>query len=180
MPRPEMAHQVTAQREHDLVHNVVRNRTNRVRTRPPFECIALLLQGGDALMFALKAVSDVQTNKVVRPLPIGVAVERSAFARDCDFKMASGCRVRPRTSGGGGRSVWPADRAPRRRASASSNSPRISSSMNARARARISLSIGSNQLSKRSTAFSDAGCKESGFVVVLVMAWSPVRRFNAG
>jgi hypothetical protein len=25
-----------------------------------------------------------------------------------------------------------------------------------------------------------AGCKESGFVVVLVMAWSPVRRFNAG
>jgi hypothetical protein len=38
----------------------------------------------------------------------------------------------------------------------------------------------SNQLSKRSTAFSAAGCKESGFVVLFVMAWSPVRRFNAG
>jgi NTE family protein len=44
-----MARQVTAQREHDPVHNVVRNRTSRVRTRPPFECIALLLQGGGAL-----------------------------------------------------------------------------------------------------------------------------------
>jgi predicted patatin/cPLA2 family phospholipase len=31
------------------VHNVVRNRTSRVRTRPPFECIALLLHGGGAL-----------------------------------------------------------------------------------------------------------------------------------
>ena len=31
------------------MHNVVRNRTSRVRTRPPFECIALLLQGGGAL-----------------------------------------------------------------------------------------------------------------------------------
>jgi NTE family protein len=31
------------------VHNVVRNRTSRARTRPPFECIALLLQGGGAL-----------------------------------------------------------------------------------------------------------------------------------
>jgi hypothetical protein len=29
-------------------------------------------------------------------------------------------------------------------------------------------------------AISAAGCKESGFVVLLVMAWSPVRRFNAG
>src|SRR5262245_47268918 len=29
--------------------HVVRNRTNRVRTRPPFECIALLPQGGGAL-----------------------------------------------------------------------------------------------------------------------------------
>jgi len=27
----------------------VRNRTSRARTRPPFECIALLLQGGGAL-----------------------------------------------------------------------------------------------------------------------------------
>jgi hypothetical protein len=35
-------------------------------------------------------------------------------------------------------------------------------------------------LSKRSTAISAADCEESGFVVVLVMAWSPVRRFNAG
>ena len=52
--------------------------------------------------------------------------------------------------------------------------------MNSRDRARTSVSIGSNQLSKRSTAISAAGCKESGFVVVLVMAWSPVRRFNAG
>jgi len=31
------------------VHNVVRDRTSRARTRPPFECIALLLQGGGAL-----------------------------------------------------------------------------------------------------------------------------------
>ena len=31
------------------MHNVVRNRTSCVRTRPPFECIALLLQGGGAL-----------------------------------------------------------------------------------------------------------------------------------
>ena len=33
---------------------------------------------------------------------------------------------------------------------------------------------------KRSTAASAAGCEESGFVVMLVMAWSPVRRANAG
>src|SRR3979490_1805374 len=44
-----MARRVTAQRGHEPVHNVVRNRTSRVRTRPPFECIALLLQGGGAL-----------------------------------------------------------------------------------------------------------------------------------
>lgn len=31
------------------MHDVARNRTSRVRTRPPFECIALLLQGGGAL-----------------------------------------------------------------------------------------------------------------------------------
>jgi NTE family protein len=31
------------------VQNVVRNRTSRLRTRPPFECIALLLQGAVAL-----------------------------------------------------------------------------------------------------------------------------------
>jgi hypothetical protein len=35
-------------------------------------------------------------------------------------------------------------------------------------------------LSKTSTAISVAGCKESGMVVCFVMAWSPVRRFNAG
>src|SRR5260370_42213833 len=52
--------------------------------------------------------------------------------------------------------------------------------MNCRDRARTSVSIGSNQLSKRSTASSVAGCKESGVVIDLFMAWSPVRRFNAG
>jgi hypothetical protein len=31
------------------MHDTVRNRKSRVRTRPPFECIALLLQGGGAL-----------------------------------------------------------------------------------------------------------------------------------
>jgi hypothetical protein len=56
-----------------------------------------------------------------------------------------------------------------------------SSSMKPRARSRTSVSIGSNQLSKQSTAITVAGyCMESGFVVSLVMAWSPVRRFNAG
>jgi hypothetical protein len=52
--------------------------------------------------------------------------------------------------------------------------------MNWRDQARTSVSIGSNQLSKRSTAISAAVCKESGFMVWFVMAWSPVRRFNAG
>src|SRR5499425_193124 len=33
----------------DRVHELVPNRRNRARTRPPFECIALLLQGGGAL-----------------------------------------------------------------------------------------------------------------------------------
>jgi hypothetical protein len=42
------------------------------------------------------------------------------------------------------------------------------------------VSIGSNQLSKKWVAASSAGCTESGFVVWLFMAWSPVRRFNAG
>jgi len=40
-------------------------------------------------------------------------------------------------------------------------------------------SIGSNQPSKRWTG-SLSGSEESAFVVLLVMAWSPVRRFNAG
>jgi hypothetical protein len=34
-------------------------------------------------------------------------------------------------------------------------------------------------LSKRWIAVSAAGC-DSSFVVMFVMAWSPVRRFNAG
>src|SRR5947199_3612324 len=37
-PCAKMARQVTAQRGHDPVHDVVQNRTSRVRTRPPFEC----------------------------------------------------------------------------------------------------------------------------------------------
>jgi len=41
-------------------------------------------------------------------------------------------------------------------------------------------SIGSNQLSKTRTAAPAAGCEESSFVVLFVMEWSPVRRFNAG
>jgi hypothetical protein len=57
---------------------------------------------------------------------------------------------------------------------------RSSSSMKSRDRTRTSASRGSNQLSKSREALSAAGCEESGFVVVFVMAWSPVRRFNAG
>src|SRR5437763_16047883 len=41
--------------------------------------------------------------------------------------------------------------------------------INSRTRSRRPASIGSNQLSKR-----------SGCVLMIVMAWSPVRRFNAG
>jgi len=52
--------------------------------------------------------------------------------------------------------------------------------MNVRTRPRTAVSIGSNQLSKSPAAISVAGCGESDFVVVLIMAWSPVRRFNAG
>src|SRR5579864_1491630 len=52
--------------------------------------------------------------------------------------------------------------------------------MKPRTRPRTSVSIGSNQLSKSWTAVSFWGCEGSGFVVTLVMAWSPVRRFNAG
>ena len=44
-----MARQVTAQRGYAPLRDAARNRTSRVRTRPPFECIALLLQGGGAL-----------------------------------------------------------------------------------------------------------------------------------
>jgi hypothetical protein len=35
-------------------------------------------------------------------------------------------------------------------------------------------------LSKSREVVSTPGCEESDFVVMLVMAWSPVRRFNAG
>jgi hypothetical protein len=42
------------------------------------------------------------------------------------------------------------------------------------------LSIGSNQLSKSRGTPSSASCAQSIFVVSLVMAWSPARRFNAG
>src|SRR5436853_4649104 len=52
--------------------------------------------------------------------------------------------------------------------------------INSRTRSRRPASIGSNQLSKRSTAVSVWGCERSGCVLMIVMAWSPVRRFNAG
>ena len=45
---------------------------------------------------------------------------------------------------------------------------------------RVRASIGSNQSSKRYTAVSATGCEESDFVVMLFMAWSPIRRSNAG
>src|SRR6266542_947771 len=61
-----------------------------------------------------------------------------------------------------------------------SSSPSIMAWMNSRTRSRRPASIGSNQWSKRWTAVSAAGCEDSSFVVMLVMAWSPVRRFNAG
>jgi hypothetical protein len=41
-------------------------------------------------------------------------------------------------------------------------------------------SIGSNQSSKRYIAVSATGCEESDFVLMLFMAWSPIRRSNAG
>src|ERR1700724_423552 len=62
-----MAGQVTAQRGHDPVHNVVRNRTSRVRTRPPFECIALLLQGGGALGAYQAGVYEALTEADLQP-----------------------------------------------------------------------------------------------------------------
>ena len=40
--------------------------------------------------------------------------------------------------------------------------------------------IGSNQLSNRCTAVSASCCGESDFVLTFIMAWSPVRRSNAG
>src|SRR3982074_1546924 len=62
-----MARRVTAQRGHDPVHNVVRNRTSRVRTRPPFECIALLLQGGGALGAYQAGVYEALTEADLHP-----------------------------------------------------------------------------------------------------------------
>ena len=44
-----MAHEVTVHEGMAPLRNVAQNRTGRVRNRPPFECIALLLQGGGAL-----------------------------------------------------------------------------------------------------------------------------------
>src|SRR5271167_1539667 len=52
----------------------------------------------------------------------------------------------------------------------------MSSSMKFRARSRSAVSIGSNQLSKSSLSTEQA----AAFVLSLVMAWSPVRRSNAG
>src|SRR3954469_1629078 len=52
--------------------------------------------------------------------------------------------------------------------------------MNARARSRNAASIGSNQPSNRAAPASASGCTASGFVVGLVMAWSPARRASAG
>jgi hypothetical protein len=48
------------------------------------------------------------------------------------------------------------------------------------AASRTPVSIGSNQLSKTCGDASAAGGAQKGFVISLVMAWSPARRFNAG
>jgi hypothetical protein len=48
-----------------------------------------------------------------------------------------------------------------------------------RTRSRIPSSTGSNQ-SKRPQEVSIAGCENSGFVITLIMAWSPSRRSYAG
>src|SRR4051794_741634 len=56
----------------------------------------------------------------------------------------------------------------------------MSTSINPRMRPRIAVSIGSIQLSKRRSSVSFCSNGESDFVVALVMAWSPVRRVNAG
>src|SRR6266516_731708 len=60
------------------------------------------------------------------------------------------------------------------------SSPSIMAWMKPRTRSRTTASIGSNQSSKRYTAVSSTGCEESCFVVMLFMAWSPIRRFYAG
>jgi hypothetical protein len=48
--------------------------------------------------------------------------------------------------------------------------------MNPRTRSRRLVSIGSNQLSKKTDAVSVSSCRPLAFVIVLVMAWSPARR----
>src|SRR6516162_7776730 len=58
------------------------------------------------------------------------------------------------------------------------SSPSIMAWMKPRTRSRTTASIGSNQSSKRYTAVSATGCEESCFVVMLFMAWSPIRRFE--
>src|SRR5208282_2199306 len=52
----------------------------------------------------------------------------------------------------------------------------MSSSMKFRARSRSAVSIGSNQLSKSRPSTEQA----AAFMLSFVMAWSPVRRSNAG
>src|SRR5438552_15810831 len=52
--------------------------------------------------------------------------------------------------------------------------------MNPRTRSRSPASIGSNQSSRSAGEVAAAGCKDAGFVVTLVMVWSPARRVNAG
>src|ERR1700747_3074313 len=51
----------------------------------------------------------------------------------------------------------------------------MSASMNVRTRARTPVSSGSVQPSKSREQHSLVECKSSGFVVTLVMAWSPAR-----
>jgi hypothetical protein len=56
----------------------------------------------------------------------------------------------------------------------------IGNQVKPRTRSRTAASIGSNQSSKRYTAVSATDCEESGLVVMLFMAWSPIRRSNVG
>src|ERR1700694_3090073 len=52
--------------------------------------------------------------------------------------------------------------------------------MSSRARSRRPASIGSNQSSRRWIAVSAPDCRARDFVLLLVMAWSPPARVNAG
>ena len=71
MPCAKMAPQVTVQPGHDAMHNVARNRTSRVRTRPPFEWIALLLQGGGAFAAYQAGVYQAPTLDWAAAISIG-------------------------------------------------------------------------------------------------------------